>query len=396
MRIGARFVRRLEQYEAKLALGLLIAAAAVSVFWVARLWAEAGAFIEAYGAGAAFEPTLAEALSAYSAAGDFLNLRFGVSVAVVSGVLGGAIALILTYFAMKAARRQGDIQLLEFVEERTRSLRKLQPLLTGALKSLNVPTNLLIEKLDDVRRAAIQVQRESPELSLSEIIENDDRFAEYRALVDAYQVCVDGLAQITVQAGEDHYVEAFAQRRVRNASPAENPFLFLQKTLPLFSRAGMLDDYVEIASDLSDLLERIRYLTKVTKPFEPILAYEACLEKYTTLTFAGALLHHQTVDLSRIEDVREGDIIDVSVNYGAALLIWLVRILHVNNDDIIGLYRDLFASRAGTLAEYLNAVPIYAGATDSWLERFQDEASRVFRRRFHLSHATISMVSLAA
>lgn len=125
---------------------------------------------------------------------------------------------------------------------------------------------------------------------------------------------------------------------------------------------------------LEAMLEAIDFLSDVTQPWEPIVAYDACLDTYSTLTFAGAVLRHEIVKLRPVENASRGDVIDVSVNHGAALLYWVMRALHVDNNDIIQLYRRIFAGRASTLTNYLTAIPLYSTAEQEWMRDFFEKA----------------------
>lgn len=178
------------------------------------------------------------------------------SVAVLSGLVGGAAVLILTYFGTKAARRQGDVQLLEFVDERTKSVAKVQHGLIQCLKNLNVRANTLDEIIPENRRALIEALSADDNQGIGDIVETQPQFEELRAQTERYAEAAVQLAKLTRQAGADRYSEAFAEQRLRAAGPEENPCLVMQEALPQFTATGASKYYRQRSGDMEAISTR--------------------------------------------------------------------------------------------------------------------------------------------
>ncbi len=368
-------LRWLERHETTLAAVILAIAMAASLILVLILWDRAGGLIRSYVPEDPSSPDAIEALAAYSAAGDYYDLIFGVSVAMLSGIVGGVAVLVLTYFGTKAARRQGDVQLLEFVDERTKSIANIQLALLESLKNLNAKSNLSLDRIRSDREALINKFDANKDIGLDELIETDPDFEDLKAVTLQYIEAAHEFADLTTRAGSDRYSEAFAEQRSQTDDHTKNPFLYIQNALPRYSENRIPYGLTSISRSTSSILEEIQRLAKLTKPKEMILAYEACPDTFRTLLFSGAVLFHHKIDLMAVEEARDDDIIDVSINYGGALLLWAIRLLHVSNADIIKLYQQIFTGRAGTLTNYLSAVPLYPIEEQAWMEDFFEKTS---------------------
>ena len=366
-RLRAR-LRWLERHETTIAIILLAIAMAGSVILVFILWDRAGDLISEYAPSDPSSPGAIEALGAYSAAGDYYNLIFGGSVAMLSGIVGGAAILVLTYFGTKAARRQGDVQLLEFVDERTRSIAEVQAKLLEGIRNLNGKSNAALEGIHEYRDDLINKLGEDEDRNLDEIIETEPEFEDLKRVTAEYIKAATDLSEVTQKAGSDRYSEAFAEQRAASNASNNNPFHFIKSALPKYSATEVPRIFNTASQNVSEILEQIRRLSDLTTPKEMVLAWEACPDTFRTLHFAGAVLLHHKIELMDVEDARNGDVIDVSVNFGGALLLWAIHLLHVTNDDIIRLYQKIFAGRADTLTHYLSAIPLYPREDQAWMQ----------------------------
>lgn len=371
-----RLLAWFERYELVFMIGIPVTALCASVYLVLRLWGASEGFVAGLDVSIDEAQGFSDIIAAYSAAGDFYNLRFGVSVAVASGVFGSAIALVLTYFATKAARRQGDVQLLEFVDSRIADIRRLQPLLSKALKELNVPTNWFMGNIDEVRMRVIQIRRAagSPPPRVSDILLREPDFETYRDQTETFIQRAANLSQVTQDVANNGYVEALMFRRTEAATSETNPFLYMFENFPMsaeLTKSG-IGYYKSCSEDPYESLNRLSELSEMTRISEPFFAEDACNDSYSTIYLAGAIIHHSSVEIMDMDDAEEGQVVEVTFNFGAALLIWLFSILRVSNEDIVGLYSDLFKSRADALKRYLESVPVYPGASHSWMARYHN------------------------
>lgn len=363
----ARLQRRLERYEIFIVIAVLLIAVLISWFMIDRLFLDVSSFVEPFSPpDGALAP---DNLPAFSAAGEFYSLRYSVPISVISALVGGAIGLLLTYFAMKAAGRQGDVAILEFVEERISALRKLMPKTINAYMAIfqaanRSRTELSRRVIDAMTNAIDNGNYPDTPAGYRDFLEKDRAAAAFRQHFDRLCEALASLSDRLADLREDGFVRAYAERRVRNATAERAPLLYLDKHLP---------DEIALAewrihTDFEALLASLSRWAGQADRADAFNAYVGLPPEETTLEYVGATLARFRLPVKSPVPMQDGEIVAYHFNMGAAALLWALQVFSLEDGDIVDVFQSVFAGRAHALRDYLNELPVYRGATQKWME----------------------------
>jgi hypothetical protein len=245
-----------------------------------------------------------DALPAYTAAGDYFNVFYGLPLALGGAVLGAA----ATFIAGTIAARQGDVQILSFIEEKTKRSIELYRELVSEIGDLMACGN-------DARKLGAALYRQielegGPQVSpLAALLLSAPRDFHKPEVAKVYIEAIDNEAYRDLLAGSfwhvvslraalhnvaaifddvagDLYAALFSREQITRTPKAMRSLAWLKDTLP----ADALSHAVHLEEALPALSHNLKLAAGDSSLFAPARATALIADGAYTIEYLGLVL----------------------------------------------------------------------------------------------------------
>lgn len=297
-------------------------------------------------------------LDAYSAAGEFFNLAYGLPLALGSTLISG----LLAFLAARIAQRQGDVEILKFVDDKIQPSVQTYRRLVNAIGELfrigNAARELgatllsiIVAEGGPSRSRLHALLRESPKHFTSE--EEAQRFisetpkAYHSSLARTYllltdmQTQVDALAASFEAVKDDMHASIFARAKFESEDAEQQPLAWLRKQIP----AGANLPAAIFASDMPSLLRNLANYAGMTAALElPAATLDVPDDNYT-VDYLGYVLHPYTLRPKQLIQYGQLMIAGYRFNIGAAYILSIAQYIP-NKETFLNTFEKMFMGRS--------------------------------------------------
>ena len=301
----------------------------------------------------------ARALAAFSAAGEFFSLVYGLPLALASAAISGVIA----YLASKIAERQGDVEILKFIDAKTQPSILIFRRLVAAIGKVFEAGNdarevgvLLLGRIDDeggpdksplydlLKQSAKHFHTlEDAQAFVMGVEDPDHRgdLATTYMVLSAIQQTIDDLAARFQEVKDDTYASIFARQRFESLRDDERPLAWLRRQLP----PGAPLDPRAFAPDMPSLLRNLHNCAAVTSALELPGATLSVPDDNYTVDYLGYVLQPYTLRPKYL--VRAGELLigAYRFNIGAAYILSVAQYVP-NKETFASVFEQLFMGRS--------------------------------------------------
>jgi len=287
------------------------------------------------------EPTLVEnEISARGAVGDYFNVKFGLPAAIIGALAG----VVVTYIAGLLAHRQGDVEVLRFVEDSITPALKIQTQLAQKLdQMLSISRSIweLIHKFGEIREDA---DSEDKSNKIEEIKTDVD--AELSDLNEL----TNSISTLFENGKQNIYSATILQRQQADLSERVSPMDLIRKILPVNSfltRNNILN------ADIDNTGSRLARYSSKTSFEEALRTYMQLPNKDTDIEFLGYLLFRWYLKPTK-KLLHKGVEIQVyALNIGAVFLMSIYGLLP-SKRVTLSVFKDIFGGRSDIAEKMLN------------------------------------------
>lgn len=313
---------------------------------------------------------------------NLFNFTYGLPVAVVGAILGALATIVAGVFAL----RQGDVDILVFIESKTSPAISLYRQLVDAIGALNACGN-------DARRLGAQLYRQienegGPASSALArlLVEAPDDFDDIDRALD-YIATLEDQTHVNLLAGvflhirevrqslsnvadifeaieKDFYASFFSRRQMEAerekppSQPRRTPAHARQRPMS-YLRSNTPSDQVspdQLLDDLPSLAKELRYRASTNDLFAPARASAFAPGDASTIDYLGLVLAPVFLDLrfpKRFEHQGQtGTIFGYVINLGAAQLLSVAKAVP-QKDTIETAFREIFPNRSRVAMNFL-------------------------------------------
>jgi hypothetical protein len=306
-------------------------------------------------------------LEAYSAAGSFFSLAYGLPLALASAAISGVIA----YLAAKIAERQGDVEILKFVDAKTQPSTLVYRRLTATVAQVFAAGNearevglLLLDRIDReggpgtsalydlLEQSAEPFQRPEGAEAFIQGIQDPDHKAclrlAYSALTDIHNGIYDLSARFE-ELKDDMYASIFARSRFDGVPDKMRPLAWLRDRVPPNAPIG---DQV-FKQDMPSLVRNLAGCAAVTRALELPGAALSVPDGNYTVDYLGYVPQPYTLRPKYL--VQAGDLLigAYRFNIGAAYILSITQYVP-NKDTFASIFEHLFMGRSKVAMNFLD------------------------------------------
>lgn len=298
-------------------------------------------------------------LDAFSAAGEFFSLVYGLPLALASAAISGVIA----YLASKIAERQGDVEILKFIDAKTQPSILIFRQLVAAIGKVFGAGNeareigmLLLDRINDeggpersplyelLKQSADHFHTLEDAQKFVAAVEDPDHRGDlaiaYRALVDIQQQ-IDDLSARFQDVKDDMYASIFARQRFESLRDDERPLAWLRRQIP----PGAPLDQRAFAPDMPSLLRNLQNCAAVTSALELPGATLSVPDDNYTVDYLGYVLQPYTLRPTYLVQAGKLLIGAYRFNIGAAYILSVVQYVP-NKETFASVFEQLFMGRS--------------------------------------------------
>jgi hypothetical protein len=300
-----------------------------------------------------------DALPAYTAAGDYFNVFYGLPLALGGAVLGAA----ATFIAGTIAARQGDVQILSFIEEKTKRSIALYREVVSEIGDLMACGNdardlgaALYRQIEleggphvsPLAALLLSAPRDfhKPEVAKAYIegIDNDayrDLLAGSFWHVVSLRAALHNVAAIFDEVAGDLYAALFSREQAARTPKAMRPLAWLKTTLP----AKALSHDVHLEEALPALSHNLKLAAGDSSLFAPARATALIADGAYTIEYLGLVL--SPVFMTPKRPIARGDLMITRymVNLGGAYLLSVIQALP-EKKTVIAVFGRIFSNRS--------------------------------------------------
>ncbi|MFS2317788.1 hypothetical protein RMQ97_07610 [Maricaulis sp. D1M11] len=306
------------------------------------------------------------------AAGDFLNVKIGLPIAAIGAVAG----VVITLFAGLLAYRQGDVDVMRFVEESITPALNLQSNLARQLSY----TLTLSRRCWHCAHSYFDAQNLS-ERTAQERQEKEDEVARAKASFDGEfakaRTAIQGVLRSLRDADENMYASKLLREQIRGIPASRDMVRYLMDYVPEKSvlRANIYPH------DLIYSINNLERFGDESDFDEALRAYAQLPVGDTDIEYLGYLLFRWYLRVDEPIPVKGGQIEVFTLNVGAALLMSLYELLP-NKTVALRLFNEIFGGRSDVARRILRV----AGPSREQVatQRLQDAMEEQFQNPSHL------------
>ncbi len=281
----------------------------------------------------------------FGSAGEYFNYIYGLPLAMVGAILGA----IITLLASIVTRRQGDIQILEFVEKRIDRAVANYVRMIKIFEEMIQSSNRLRTTIEDLILTEIKRSEEedrNPHGAEDIVLPHEGDLAPY---LDDITKRFHALYSEISNLSQDTYTAMFFKRQIETLPPSHRPLTFLKSHNPKDSHileGDFSENMYEVVSNLSALAE-------ITELREFIHAYVQLPPGETSIEYAGFILYPKYLVLKN-PITRKGKTIEgYAFNLGAAYILTLYQYFPTRA-CVKSVFADIFSNRSKVMMNFLD------------------------------------------
>ena len=317
------------------------------------------------------------------ALGDFLNVRYGLPVAVIAGLIGG----VITFMLDRISTRQGEVDILNFAEEKSETITAcFRPFAESVIKAFGFARKVQLEQTaaaqavaeNDPKAPFEKVRAHFCEHAEGTVAEFRDELKDLRD--DAQAVWLNSYSILVAEHGLNarpthaDRLEELAQLGLETEAAGRMGLLGPEASF--FDAAPKM-----IISQLDRLIQDLT----VERAFNVL--YQLPPNGLRLMDVAGAIAGGQFCALKQPRKLADGRVcIGYFLNYGAAYFLMLVHALP-RRQDVAELIDQLLDRRSKIARVFLEqAGPDWSlyTFTDDWIDGFND-----YDRPYAFAYATV-------
>jgi len=306
--------------------------------------------------------TPTQTAEAYNAAAALLNFQYGLPVAAVGAFVGFVASLVAAYFGYLVTSRQGDVQILEFVENRVRPSINHHQALTAAIEDLLISgargRRLAEDVLEFMRTRGPRTEHVADkgprdvgglddEATIRELDRRADEFLDDLTKAGArFQLALE---EILV----DIYSSLFCTRQLASTDQTKRPLTYLASKAPKLAKMRPHS----FGETIPELADNIAGLSAATHANELFYAYDALPSDHNDVDYIGAVLLSPEVAPPHLH--RHGDryICRFRLNMGAAYILAAAQCIP-DKKIVSDVFQSIFSSRSRVTKEFIKtAIP---------------------------------------
>lgn len=289
----------------------------------------------------------------YSHAGDYFNARWGLPIALFGAIVGS----IVTFFAGLLAARQGDVQILEFVESKLAPAKENYAALIEQIGRLGAVSNrafhlseALIEDIAEIDpEDRLVIGEQLSRLEQSDLAKHVDHLIEAKALCEVHRTVTLEIARIFRVLSLDTYAAAIHAAHLARQQPFERPLPYVAKVMPPAAR--MQED--DVSENMFALADNLVTYAENTYWWHFIGAYTYTPDVLGTQDFLGHAMRPIILTLNRPISRNGFKITGYTFNLGAAYLLTIIAFLP-EADMVRNVFKRIFRDRSGIAMRFLD------------------------------------------
>ncbi len=297
-----------------------------------------------------------EGLNAYNAAGQFFSMAIGLPLTAA----GAALGVFATLVAQQIASRQGDAEVLKFVEDtikpavqhRQRLMRVLGEILYWSSRSSDYAkiARTVIDGEGGRHQSPLYAALQRLEASDAPQLENNEIVEQGRLLVTELNSLAEDLRNILDDIFNDIYSHLFARKQLDSLKPDQRPLEVCARLVPeLIGQAKFL-----FGDSIPELAQNIHNLARATRPYELVDAIYALPKDHWLIEFVGHVLFAWTNQPNPLVRHQETWLASYRINFGAAYLISLAQAVP-EKKIIQDIFHEIFGDRSELATKFVAA-----------------------------------------
>lgn len=312
---------------------------------------------------------------AVNASATFLSYKFGVPVSAVGVLVGLATTLLAAYVGWVLASRQGDIQILEFVEQRLRVSVKANRTMVRALgdmvkcgeKSLDLAKRI-VDKLiaqpstttgttSAVYRAQdLKLTPVRSDITATPILSDkffDEFMPEIKKFTEEFPKANSAFRQAFRDIDAELYSTSFFRHGFEFCAAAGRPSALrrLAKLAPTIAQAKP----EWFSEKIADIAENLDIFCSMTQPSELIRAVTVLPQDFEAIDFIGAVIFSPGAPPPHPHRYRDKHICGYRLNIGAAFLVALYQVIP-DQDVQQQMFKKIFGGRSEVTTNLISAI----------------------------------------
>lgn len=300
----------------------------------------------------------------YSHAGDYFNALWGLPIAVFGAIVGS----VVTFFAGLLAARQGDVQILEFVESKLAPAKENYAALIEQIGRLGAVSNralhiseALIEDIAEIDpEDRLDIGEQLSRLEQSDIAKHVDHLVEAKALCEVHRKVTFEIARIFRALSLDTYAAAIHAAHLARRQPFERPLPYMAKVMPPAAR--MQDD--DVSENMFSLADNLVTYAENTHWWHFIGAYIYTPAVLGSQDFLGHAMRPIILTLNRPISRSGFKIKGYTFNLGAAYLLSIIAFLP-EADMVRDVFKRIFRDRSEIAMRFLDIAGLDRAALGS-------------------------------